>query len=590
MDHAHVFQATLFGRLSLIDKLKRFSPLMVTLFFSFCFFLWLMGVESLDPFKFTLFEGGDVAQHFIGWFFFLNEKWMFPIGNLPNLIYPVGSSLAYSDSFPLFALVGKIFSFHSEQLFQITGYWFLLNYCLIGLFGYLILYFIGFTPWQASLGSLFFPLSPALAFRFGHPTLCAHWMVVGALVPFFALGSKVPLAKRFDLTFGYILVFLAAGSHPYLTAMVLFMVLSFALYRTLVREQDQNKFTKLFFHATGLVFVALFTFWIFGYFQGGTMGDVGLGFYNTDLLTFFNSQNKSKWIPGYDYLSHSDGAYEGFGWLGMGLILLLAIGLFQSLIHRAGGLCIKSIIQRRWVILTCLCLFLFAAATRYQVFGHVILKVPLPPMFEKIASAFRSSGRFIWPLYYLIMIGILACFFRFFKPKSLFITLGIVCFALGIQIQDNMALYDRIRKVDGAYYSPVSFTSPLWSNLRPFFKRLDLIPPSLPVGCPPYVTNEYYYHHQYYVGFAFLAAKQKLGINSGSRPRIDTVAMSQGCTKDISDFIEGHVDPEVIYVVDKKFYESYGDKFSKSLTCGLVDSLNVCVKSPSHQSIAQYLQ
>lgn len=201
---------------------------------------------------------------------------------------------------------------------------------------------------------------------------------------------------------------------------------------------------------------------------------------------------------------------------------------------------------------------------------------------------FRASGRLIWPLYYLLMIGALAWFFREFGSSSRTTVTALAIVGLTLQWLDNGKLYERIQKVDGSYFSPSSFASPLWSNLKGKFKRIDLIPPSISTPCPPYTqAGSYYGNPDYYIAFAFLAVEQGLGINSGERARPQAVGLAEACSKEVSRFIDGAVDPDVLFVVDRVFYERHKPKVSNSFECHVVDGLIVCVKKPTTVQLTQ---
>ena len=45
----------------------------------------------------------DWGQHYLGWAFYRNEHWTFPIGNIDKLCYPVSTNVGYWDSIPLLA-------------------------------------------------------------------------------------------------------------------------------------------------------------------------------------------------------------------------------------------------------------------------------------------------------------------------------------------------------------------------------------------------------------------------------------------------------------------------------------------------------
>ena len=74
--------------------------------------------------------GRDPLQHQLGWEFFRNEPWKFPLGSIDNYGYPIGTSVFYLDSIPLFAFFFKLFSPWLGSQFQYFGIWELAN--LIG--------------------------------------------------------------------------------------------------------------------------------------------------------------------------------------------------------------------------------------------------------------------------------------------------------------------------------------------------------------------------------------------------------------------------------------------------------------------------
>ena len=52
--------------------------------------------------------GGDNAQHYLGWVFFRNSDWTFPIiGSNPAYGLELSNSIVYSDSIPLLAIFFK---------------------------------------------------------------------------------------------------------------------------------------------------------------------------------------------------------------------------------------------------------------------------------------------------------------------------------------------------------------------------------------------------------------------------------------------------------------------------------------------------
>ena len=58
----------------------------------------------------------DWGQHYLGWAYYRDADWSFPLGKMDNFYYPVGTNVGFTDSIPLLAFVFKIFSFLLQSL------------------------------------------------------------------------------------------------------------------------------------------------------------------------------------------------------------------------------------------------------------------------------------------------------------------------------------------------------------------------------------------------------------------------------------------------------------------------------------------
>ncbi|MDO9121584.1 MAG: DUF6311 domain-containing protein, partial [Anaerolineaceae bacterium] len=54
--------------------------------------------------------GGDTFQHQLGWEWFRQEPWRFPLGRIDAYGFPYGTTIVFMDSIPLFAIFFKILS------------------------------------------------------------------------------------------------------------------------------------------------------------------------------------------------------------------------------------------------------------------------------------------------------------------------------------------------------------------------------------------------------------------------------------------------------------------------------------------------
>ncbi len=121
-------------------------------------------------------------QHQLGWEWFRQEPWRFPLGRIVNYGYPFGTFIAYTDSIPLLAFIFKILSPFLGQDFQYFGLWGLL--CVIGqmLVGLLILREFTSSYMISVLGASLLVFSPPMIFRsFVHDPLLAHWIILAGI-------------------------------------------------------------------------------------------------------------------------------------------------------------------------------------------------------------------------------------------------------------------------------------------------------------------------------------------------------------------------------------------------------------------------
>ena len=73
-------------------------------FISFLFLVGLVGIENIS-FKSTewLYDGGESSYNQLGWYFFKNDIWRFPLGSNPNYGDDIGSSIIFTSSVPILA-------------------------------------------------------------------------------------------------------------------------------------------------------------------------------------------------------------------------------------------------------------------------------------------------------------------------------------------------------------------------------------------------------------------------------------------------------------------------------------------------------
>ena len=69
--------------------------------------LTVTGFRVLDPTNIAWLGQGDPVIHYLGWAFFRDTPWLFPLGSNPHYGLEIANSIVYSDSIPLLAFLFK---------------------------------------------------------------------------------------------------------------------------------------------------------------------------------------------------------------------------------------------------------------------------------------------------------------------------------------------------------------------------------------------------------------------------------------------------------------------------------------------------
>jgi hypothetical protein len=102
-----------------LDKKSFYIPF----FLGGTFFYLVVGLGPLDPQNLSwIFGRFDPPKDYLGWVFYRNTPWGFPIGSNPNYGIDIGSLIIYSDSAPLMAIFFKLLSPLLETYFNILAF------------------------------------------------------------------------------------------------------------------------------------------------------------------------------------------------------------------------------------------------------------------------------------------------------------------------------------------------------------------------------------------------------------------------------------------------------------------------------------
>ena len=446
--------------MQLTNKNERRIAILVSALIGAAIFILIYGYRILIPTytEWLMYGAGDPQQHYIGWRFFQQSSWHFPIGMMDTLGYPILTSVVFTDSIPLFAVIFKLLSPILPAQFQYFGLWGILCFMLQGAFGALICLKYARRPVQAVLGSLLFILSPPILQRmYYHSALAGHWIIL------FGLALVVyhrNLAQRpfLSLVLWGLLGGLIASIHLYFLPMCGILCIGYCIY-DIVRNKRWYGFLPIISFAACTLGIS----WLLGTFAGSTTASTGgLGSYSFNLNGLWNP------TQGYSAILQAvptfNDQYEGFAYLGFGVLLLCAIALCLLLDGYLGkekpGQALREAVHNRRLDLivygVMAILLIIVAASPVVTFNQqVLFRIPLPEILLELWAIFRSSGRLIWPLGYILIFAAVALVTR--RQEKRFAVVLLAC-CVGLQAYD---LHDRMNNLHADYSQRVEYENPL---------------------------------------------------------------------------------------------------------------------------------
>lgn len=420
-------------------------------------FALIYGIKILNPlYTDWLLTGGDPSQHYLGWEFFRRSDWYFPFGLTDQLAYPLKTSVIYTDSIPIFAVFFKLFRSILPRQFQYFGIWGLLCFVLQGYYAAKILGERSSSKTVILAGSVFFIVSPIMIFRmYYHTALAAHWLILLAIYFYSKHEKEYRDIFRPVMQWG-ILGILIGSIHLYFVPMCGAILLGYILCSI----WKERKIRIRFFYPGISFSVGLFlTVYLLGGFSSGAdTGTNNLGLFSFNLNAFLNPMSYSTLLKNtslWNWPFYTQGQYEGFSYLGMGIILLCACGIV---------LMVKNIFRRRkpsvyqvMTVLMSIGLIALAVSPTITWNDKLLLQLPYSSTIYKYWGIFGSCGRMAWPVVYFLMIfGITSIGNMKWKRKE--ISCVVLILACLVQVVD---LSGQLYKRHENYSEKVVYQSPL---------------------------------------------------------------------------------------------------------------------------------
>jgi len=373
----------------------------------------------------------DQAQTLSAHLAFQSDVWRWPLLHIGTLFWPHGVSGALVDFNPLLSLVAKLWTKatggHAVNLF---GAWIALCWLLQPLAAiYAVRGLRAFGLAEAGAAGVLSVCWPALLARQGHLNLCAHFLLLTALGLTF---------RRLDRRGGWVapgLTLLAAILvHPYLFQLCAALFAAIPLHSALSRRSRWGRDVAGYLTSNAMaaaIFIAL------SFVSGGK--DSGFVFFSMNGLSPIWPQRSGIFGADLPVIDATGGQYEGFNWLGAGVMALVVVWI-------GGAVAMRRVAVPDYrrpataLAIVLIGLTLLSLSSRVYVGRALVLDLGAQP-WESLFGTFRAPGRAFWPVGYTIMLFAVASAGRLPRPAGLILLLA----ASGLQIVDSQPLRAEAR-------------------------------------------------------------------------------------------------------------------------------------------------
>lgn len=398
-----------------------------------------------------LLAGDDRGQSAIGLAAYLRagDGWL----HQPLLAAPQGMALLFTDSIPLLGIVlGPLARWLPAEA-QYIGAWYLLCCLLQALFAALLIRRYTAEPVALWAGAALLTLFPALLNRYGHASLCAQWLLLWSLWIFVE-------PRRADRPWWWAAAMgVAAAVHAYL----LLMVAAFWGSALLARWWRGGERVSVLAGAALALLPVVALLAVHGAFAGGYASTGTYGQFPAALDAWWNPAN-----PDFTALPISSPAmpqgrgFEGFNYLGLGLIALVLLAAARTALGRLGEAERRLLRRLAWLLPAFAVLTLVAIGPAPVWRGQPLFALVLPQGMVDLLDPVRAAGRLLWPVSYTLAFAAIALAGASARATLL---LGA---ALAVQLVDLAPMLGAVRSASARAGDPRVFmrtTDPRWPAL-----------------------------------------------------------------------------------------------------------------------------
>ena len=505
-------------------------------------FVIVCGFNALNPLNEQwLFGGGDATQHYLGWLFYRNGPWGWPLGLNTDYGLSLNNSIVFTDSIPLLAIPLKAISAILPSTFQFFGLWALLCFILQSWFAWKLISLFTNDVWLCGLSTALFIFSvPLLSLFPENPALGSLFLVLAALYLSLDNNRTYPFWQWF-----WLLLF-ASLIHFYLFVLVGCIWIACLLDGMVISKHISfAQALKAFFLSVPSVLVATY---LAGYFTISSVGAFGYGMFKINLLGLFNPAGWSSFVKAIYVKPHwwaEEPIYFGLGGLSLVLTLIVSAAFLKKNLAFLFSLIGKLFKQHVFLSITIIALAIFSISNNIAI-GPYEFSIPVSEKMIALASILRNSGRMFIPAFYTLLL--LTCYLSIkqFSRKSALRILGI---CLTLQIVDLSVGWLDVRQrmtSNGPFpYSKLPLENPFWNEAAKQYKNIIVIPSRFnlqPDFMSRFLSNEWRV-------FGRFASMNHLGTNAVYLARYDEPKSLELNRQYLASLNSNQLSDESLYIV-----------------------------------------
>ena len=538
--------------------------------------LAIFGPAIANPLDLAWIQGDAITNQF-GWHQYQADPAHFYPIVTDRTSYPMPIPVSIFGTIPIIDVVLKLFASFLPAKVQYLGPAFVVGVALQAVLGWAILREATpdrtGTAYKVSLllGALLFATAPILIVRFyyTHVTLALQWPILWSMLIYlrsFRLGYWRTM-RDFSLV-----TFIAASINPYTMMMVLLVYGAFIARSIFLRSLEWQQYILLSLPLAAGIAALL----IFGYVDlhgSGVFGADGFGFYSAN---FFAPVD-----PGYKYFSSQfiadphiagPGQFEGFGYLGVGAIFILAAAAIVSLANRQSSAGRAGKIY--WPLFVVVLVSYVWAMSNKMAFGTHMVTVPIPSAALAFLQTFQSSGRFIWVVDYALMFIGITVLLRQLKPEHAALVLSLAAL---MQVADLAGPYVLVHRHFADRFLSKDFverfTDPAYQGLGRVHDTLVVLPPW---QCRGWGVPEPDYPNSAFMKFENLAMDEDLRTNSFYSGKLPVAQAFYHCDKFPGRLLASPADKRTAYVLTPRAFGLYGEHIALTHSCDFAQDLFIC--------------